>query len=134
MTKAIFIDPETRIVQDILLGMGLKEICMSLQSESTIALYPENDRNVENHILYVDDFVIYRDPNDIPEAFTLQMFGERFIYGKAVLVSYSPDGAFRLDVKISYQYVADQISFPDRDFAIKKIIDRRREEAEHYLF
>jgi hypothetical protein len=134
MTKAILIDPETCIVQEILLGFGLQDICNKLESESTIALYPEFDRNVENHILYVDDFVIYRSPEDIPEAFTLQMFGDRFIYGKAILVSYKQDGSVRLDVKVSYQYVADQISFPNRDLAIKTLMQHRREQVEHYLF
>jgi hypothetical protein len=134
MTRAIHIDPETRIVKQMTLGPNLQDICTALDSETIIALYPVDDRDAVDHILYVDDSVLYREPEDVPEAFQLRMFGERFIYGKAVLVCYRPDGAMRLDVEMSYQILADQVWFCDRDEALTKLIQKRKQDAEYFFF
>lgn len=134
MTKAIHIDPKTRIVQEIFLKTTSLNICNVIDSESFIGLYPQEAGIDMNYILFVDDSVLYRELDEVPNAFEFRMFGDRLIYGKAVLVAYKAEKAIRQDVDLSYQEVADQIRFEDREFALKKLILKREEQVKHFLF
>jgi hypothetical protein len=134
MTKAIYIDPDTRTVAQVDLGPSVKDICRLLDSDVFIALYPEDETDAVDHILYVDDTIFFVEPVSIPGAFRMRMFGDRIIYGKAILVCFKTDGSMRNDVTVSWQKIADDIQIVDHDEAFEAYLKKRHDKTDHFLF
>jgi hypothetical protein len=113
-TTAIYIDASNSCISEIMMNEGIEELYEILNTETVIAIYPEEETLGNDHILFIDDTVLYSPIEEINGAFIVDLFGEKVVFGNGIIVAYNTKGTKRIDVNLSYQYVADNVRFLSR--------------------